>query len=373
MKKNILSLVFVIAMSASFAADVRDSFIVDAVYRNYIVHLPTSFNAANQYPLVLNLHGYTSNADQQMLYSGMNATADANNFIVVYPNGVANYWNAFGNGADDVKFLDSLIEKLSRTYNIDRTSVYGCGMSNGGFMSYSLACQLSHEIAAIASVTGTMSNWNLANCPISRKVPVMQIHGTTDPTVDYNTGVSAWGSVGVEASLLFWIDTNSCSLVSDTIDVPNTNVADNCTAQLIRYRSCAQGSEVYFYKILGGEHTWPGAPITIGVTNRDFNASTEIWNFFKRHKLQTATGIETIEDENKLNVFPNPFSNRLSINIENAETASVTIYNSLGAIVYNGNVKSESVINTQNWSSGIYFVTAKTTQGTNTKKLIKGE
>jgi polyhydroxybutyrate depolymerase len=372
MKKYILAVVFFIAASSSFAIDVRDSFIVDAVYRNYIVHLPASYNASNQYPLVLNLHGYTSTADQQMLYSQMNATSDANNFIVVYPNGIANYWNAFGSGADDVKFLDTLIERLSRTYSVDRTGIYSCGMSNGGFMSYTLACQLSHKIAAIASVTGVMSNWNQANCSISRKVPVMQIHGTADPTVNYNGGS---GSLSVEATVLFWCDTNGCSLVSDTISVPNTNVGDNCTAELIRYRSCAQGSEVYFYKITDGGHTWPSGAINIpnNNTNRDFNASTEIWNFFKRHKLQTTTSIKAIKEEKLLSVYPNPFSEKLNLNIENAGETTVKIFNSIGSIVFSGNVNQNLEINTSNWAAGVYFATIKSSKGSYTQKLVKNK
>ena len=356
----------------SFAADIIDSFVVDGVYRNYILHLPASYTSLNQYSLVLNLHGYTSNADQERLYTAMNNTADANNFIVVYPNGIGNYWNAFGSGADDVKFLDSLIEKLSRTYSIDRSSVYSCGMSNGGYMSYTLACRLSQKIAAIASVTGVMSNWNLANCTLAHKMPMMQIHGTADPTVDYNTGGT--GSMGVEATLLFWRDTNNCPLVSDTFDVPNTNVGDNCTAQLIRFQNCEQGSEVYFYKIFGGEHTWPGAFLTIAITNRDFEASTEIWNFFKRHKLNTTTGIRTIvEEEKTIAIYPNPFQNKLHLALESEDDFSITIVNSLGAVIYSGTKERVSTFDTKNWPAGIYFAIMKRAQGSFTQKLIKGE
>jgi polyhydroxybutyrate depolymerase len=111
-------------------------------------------------------------------------------------------------------------------------------------------------------------------------MPVMQIHGTADPTVNYQTGTA--NAMGVEQTLSFWIDTNNCVLNQDTINVPNTNTTDGCTAQLIRYRQCDASSEVYFYKIAGGGHTWPGAfAIAAGPTNGDFSASTEIWKFFQ--------------------------------------------------------------------------------------------
>lgn len=356
---------------AIFAQTIVDSFIVDGVYRNYILHLPTGYSSATQHPLVLNLHGYTSNAAQEQLYTQMDVTADANNFLVVYPNGIANYWNSFGSGANDVKFLDSLIERIKHSYAIDTTSIYSCGMSNGGFMSYSLACQLSHKIAAIASVTGTMSNYDLAHCSLNHRVPVLDIHGTADPTVNYANGVT--NAIGVEATLAFWLDTNNCALVSDTIPVPNTNLTDGCTADLIRYRTCEQGAEVYFYKIYGGGHTWPSGSVTVGVTNRDFNASTEIWNFFKRHKLNTTVGIETNTLNNSAQVYPNPFTDKIVVSTNASAIEDVCLYNALGNIVFEAkNQQQNFTIPTQLLPNGVYFlVTRQLNAPATVARLIK--
>jgi len=343
-------------LNTNKAADLRDSFLVDGVYRNYILHVPTNYTTTQNYPLVLNLHGYTSNADQQQLYTQMNTTADANDFLVVYPNGIANYWNAFGAGADDVKFLDSLIERIKRSHKIDTRCIYSCGMSNGGFMSYTLACQLSHKIAAIASVTGVLSNSSQQNCALSHKMPVMQIHGTADPTVNYQTGVA--NAMGVEQTLNFWIDTNNCVLNQDTINVPNTNTTDGCTAQLIRYRQCDALSEVYFYKIVGGGHTWPGAfPIAAGPTNGDFSASTEIWNFFKRHKLALSTGVEDIKQQTQVAIYPVPFDNTLKIDLTKHDTKDLKIKDISGRIIYESKSYSQILeITTTEWSKGVYTV-----------------
>jgi polyhydroxybutyrate depolymerase len=60
------------------------------VYRNFTVHPPVGYNAANAYPLVLNLHGYTSNAGQEEFYTQMDVSSDANHYFVVYPNGISN-------------------------------------------------------------------------------------------------------------------------------------------------------------------------------------------------------------------------------------------------------------------------------------------
>ncbi|MBL7799170.1 MAG: T9SS type A sorting domain-containing protein [Chitinophagales bacterium] len=367
--KKMLLLLFCFVTLVSFAqTNIVDSFLVDGVYRNYILHVPTGYSGATQHPLVLNLHGYTSNASQEQLYTQMDVTADANGFLVVYPNGISNYWNSFGAGANDVKFLDSLIERIKRSYTIDTKCIYSCGMSNGGFMSYTLACQLSHKIAAVASVTGVISNNTLANCALTHKVPVLQIHGTADPTVNYSTGVA--NAVGVEATLAFWLDTNNCLLVSDTTNIPNTNLADGCTAQLIRYQTCEQNAEVYFYKIAGGGHTWPGGSVTVGVTNRDFNASTEIWNFFKRHKLNTSVGIEN-NSPKTLNAFPNPFDNVITLQLTSPH--DVVLFNAQGKMVFEAKQQKQTVsINTTELPAGVYFlVTDDHNAPKSVKKLIK--
>jgi polyhydroxybutyrate depolymerase len=241
-------------------------------------------------------------------------------------------------------------------------------MSNGGFMSYTLACQLSHKIAAVASVTGVLSNNTLANCALAHKVPVLQIHGTADPTVNYSTGVA--NAVGVEATLAFWLDTNNCVLISDTTDIPNTNLTDGCTAQLISYQTCEQNAEVYFYKIAGGEHTWPGGAVTIGVTNRDFDASTEIWNFFKRHKLPTTVGIEEDKPET-LSVYPNPFDNVITLHLTSPQ--DVLLYNALGEVVFEAKQLNQAVsINTANVSPGLYFLVTDNHETLKSiKKMIK--
>lgn len=375
MLKCLYSFLLAITSTYSIAQNVNGTIFVDNIERTYIVHLPTSYTASQQYPLVFNLHGYSSNATQQMLYTKMNTTADENDFIVVYPEGIENYWNSFNYGENDVKFIDSLLEKLSREYSIDRASVYSCGMSNGGFMSYTLACHLSRKIAAIASVTGTLSNWDVQHCAIEHRMPVLQIHGTTDPVVNYETGSVDAGTgnftgIGIEACLQFWRDTNNCTLASDTTDLPDINTDDNSTVQLIRYRDCADNSEVYFYKIHNGGHTWPSGLIDIGNgnTNKDFVASTEIWNFFKRHKLNMQTGVRTtILPENLIKISPNPFIEKLNIRTDES-IESIRIFNMIGAQVYDGKAKE---INTDSWQSGVYWVVIKTADTWFKSKMVK--
>ncbi|RMF00022.1 MAG: hypothetical protein D6772_06880, partial [Bacteroidetes bacterium] len=132
----------------------------DGLEREYRLYVPAAYDGQSPWPLVFNFHGFTSNAAQQEIYSNMNTVADTAHFLVCYPEGIGNAWNvgwSFGSTADDVGFVDALIDSLSLAYELDAGRIYACGMSNGGFMSYRLACERSNRFAAIASVTGSMT------------------------------------------------------------------------------------------------------------------------------------------------------------------------------------------------------------------------
>lgn len=343
--------------------------------RNFIVYVPTSYNTGDHLPMVFNLHGYTSNAMQQQLYSGMNATAEANNFIVVYPNGLGNAWNSGfappynGTFPNDVGFISKIIDTMVTLYGVDLTRVYSCGMSNGGFQSYRLACDLENRIAAIASVTGSMTATMQTNCTLSRKVPVLEIHGTMDPTVNYYGGS---GITSTEDVIDFWVDKNSCTPTHDTTDVPNTNTTDNSTVQKIKYRTCSEGAQVWLYKVTNGAHTWPGAGIIIGTTNQDINASQEIWDFFNQYTINgPVTGVEEVKAKVELNVFPNPANNVL--NVEASEFMKhVTVYNLLGEKVMSRTMNSSNTqLNIAELHSGIYMLSIQAGGSTYTKRFTK--
>lgn len=303
--------------------------------RDFIVHLPTGYTAGNSLPVVFNLHGYGSNAAQQIFYSRMDVTADANQFICVFPNGLNSSWNSgftppYNASPNDVGFISKIIDTLYQLYNIDLSRVYSCGMSNGGYQSYRLACDLENRIAAIASVTGSLTSLTAINCALSRSVPVLEIHGTADPLVDYNGGA---GYYGTEETIDFWNDKNNCLLQPDTTEVPDTNPNDSSTVQKIKYTDCNQGSEVWLFKINGGGHTWPSAPIDYiyGPTNRDINASQEIWDFFSRFSLNGSVGTATLHADAKIHLYPNPFQHHLTL--RGGSTGTAAIYNTMGKMI----------------------------------------
>ena len=170
------------------------TFMFGGVSRSYIVHTPTGYNASTKYPLVLNLHGLTSNASQQQSYTGMNAVADTAKFIVVYPDGVNNTWNSgvSTSTVDDVGFISALIDTMQKKFGVNANKVFSCGFSMGGYMSHRLGCQLSNKIAAIATVSGL--NAVTSSCTSTCPVPVLHFHGTSDGTVNYSGAAARSGS-----------------------------------------------------------------------------------------------------------------------------------------------------------------------------------
>ena len=269
--------------------------------RDYILYVPASYSSATAVPLVFNFHGYTSNANDQMWYGDFRAISDTAGFIIVHPMGTidntgATHWNVGWGGStvDDIDFTEALMDDLIATYNIDNNRIYSTGMSNGGFMSYQLACELSDRIAAIASVTGSMSTNLINNCSPNHQMPVMEIHGTADAVVPY----SALPSI-----MDFWANFNNCNSAPIVTNVPDINIMDGCTAEHHIWENGDNGATVEHYKIIGGAHTWPGAIFPNGITNQDINASAKIWKFFSKYDINglisTSTSIEdkTIKDK----------------------------------------------------------------------------
>jgi len=278
----------------------------DGLERSYILYVPASYSENNPVPLVLNLHGYSSNAGQQMIYSNFHAIADNEGFILIHPEGTMNdlgfqFWNTGEiSSVDDVGFLSALIDTIAFEYNINTSRVYSMGMSNGGFMSYQLACQLSDKITAIASVTGSMTTNQITSCSPEHPVPVMQIHGTTDLTVPYD-GNNLGGIASVDNVVEYWTNFNMCDINPIINSIPDINLLDLCSAEHYVYSNGDNGSSVELYKIINGGHTWPGAaiPLVGNNTNQDFSASQKIWEFFSQYDINGLININfNIKEEN---------------------------------------------------------------------------
>jgi polyhydroxybutyrate depolymerase len=369
MKLLLTIILFSVSLFSFGQQTINGTLMHGGIERSYILYVPASYIDATAAPLVFNFHGYTSNSSQQIFYGDFRPIADTAGFLLVVPQGTLDgegntYWNAnWGGTVDDVGFTEALLDDLSNTYTINQDKVYSTGMSNGGFMSYYLACHLSNRIAAIASVTGAMTLGTPTTCTPQHAMPVLEIHGDADATVAY-TGTNF--SESVQDGLDYWVNYNNTSFTPVFAAIPNSNTSDNSTVEHYVYTSGENCVEVEHYKILNGGHTWPGAAFNTGngATNQDINASKLIWDFFLKYDLNGKIGcsITGIEHVNELHfetkIYPNPVKNSLNISWENGNVSSVRLVNLLGEeiqIIKVGGA-SQKVISTENLSKGIYFV-----------------
>jgi polyhydroxybutyrate depolymerase len=257
--------------------------------RRYLLYEPDSYEPSTPIPLVISIHGFAEWPAHQQQVSGWNDLADEHGFLVVYPMGTSFplRWRVSGEPGvvQDVTFISDLIDHLESEYNLDPARIYANGLSNGGGMSFALACNLSGRIAAIGSVAGAnLMPWN--ECNPSRPVPAIVFHGTADPIVPFEGGPSRSFDIPFP-KVDDWVHTlaerNGCNLDPQTL--PGTGVASG-----VHFTGCDQDAEVIYYTIDGGGHTWPGGdPLPewiAGYTTYDIHATRLMWDFFQQHPLE---------------------------------------------------------------------------------------
>lgn len=341
-----------------------------------MVDFPSSWAGQTGLPVVFNLHPYDWTAIQTRDYLKMHLLGDSVGFITIYPSASdLTHWNSgisdnpswVTPNSDDVGFISKIIDSLIVRYSIDTARIYSCGYSNGGFMSLKLAGLLGNRIAAIASVSGILSNGTAMSFKTTKPVPALFIHGTSDSEVPYNGGKTGWYSV--DQTIEFFRNKNLCLLPAETLYVPNVNLTDQSTVEKFTYRSSTNSSNIILFKVIGGRHVWPDAPPLGSVPiNRDINASREIWNFFKLYTMFNVTSVQDFDkkfpsDFSLSQNFPNPFNPTTTIRYSLPSSAKVklTIHDILGreiATLVNEEKSAgwkEVEWKANNVSSGIYF------------------
>ena len=269
---------------ASYQTNTRKcSFTHNGVLREYYVYTPSSYTPSSNAPLLFIFHGYGSSATNILFYSDFQDRAEQDGFILVYPqgsllNGVT-HWNVggwtIGSTVDDVGFTEDVIDIITSEYYINADRIYSTGMSNGGYMSYGLACN-SSKFAAIASVTGSMTPEIDNNCAPDHPMPIMQIHGLQDGTVSY-TGAS-W-SLSIPNVMEYWSSYNACD------EDPSSIITDLDNGSYIlfdSYQNCSNnvGVELILHSTMG--HTWPS------LNSHSLSATDQIWSFFAKYDINGA-------------------------------------------------------------------------------------
>ena len=260
---------------------------VEGETREYLIYVPNTYDTIQSFPLMLNFHGFTMSARNQMEVSDMRALSETDEFILVYPQGTrlwgSTHWNVgswtLGSNAKDVEFIAALINQIADNYNIDDERVYACGYSNGGFFSHELACQLSQKIAAIGTVAANISEETINNCNPSHPIPIITISGTRDDEVEYD-GSMPERTLSQEETLEYWRTFNKVDTVPIITNMPDLNSLDGSTAVRYQYVNGDNDSEVEHYKVVDGGHDWPG---TFG--NMDINSDSVIWNFVSQFDI----------------------------------------------------------------------------------------
>jgi polyhydroxybutyrate depolymerase len=277
------------------SGSVRYALTVSGHRRTVIVHVPAGYSGTRKLALVLNLPGSESTASAEEAFSGMDATADADHFIVAYPqalipDGSGYDWNIPGepmvNGKfppasapSDVTFLTTLVRDLAGRYCVDLSRVYATGVSGGGRMASQLACDASNVFAAIAPVAGLRYP---SPCPATRPVPVVAFHGTADLIDPFNGGGLGYWTYSVPTAARLWAGHDRCAVGPQITAGPGYS--------LTRYSGCGGGTEVELYAVTGEGHEWPGGPrmpsvITsvLGPQSDAVSANALMWAFFQAH------------------------------------------------------------------------------------------
>jgi len=347
--------------SSSAQQTINASITHDGIERDYIIYVPEIYDGSKAVPLVLNFHGFGSSASQQMFYGDFRDIANTEGFLLVHPEGTTfignQFWNVgfpgISSTIDDVGFTEALIDELATLYTIDLDRVYATGMSNGGFMSFLLACQLSEKIAAVASVTGSMTQDTFDDCNAQLPTPVLQIHGTEDDVVLYNENNL---SLPIPDVISYWVDHNNCETTPTTTTLPDVDVSDGSTIEHSVYEDGDNGITTEHMKVIGGGHTWPGSVINTAGTNQDIDASMEIWLFFSRFDINGPLSTDDFE-KNQVTIYPNPTQSKINLSLKYAKEVHYKLFSPLGKQLMTGTITSSNEeIDISHLPSNIYFL-----------------
>jgi polyhydroxybutyrate depolymerase len=279
------------------------SLMQDGRKRTLRIYLPSGHSEPLPVVLVLHGGGGTGGGMEWLTRRGFNRIADRDGVIVAYPDGIDHGWNdgrranrsAADAAVDDVGFLRALPGELATLHPVDRARLYVTGISNGGMMSYRLACDAAGVFAAAAPVAANMAVELEGACHPSRAVPLLIMNGVDDPIMPWKGGAVRvlWRTRGTvlssEESAARWLSLDHCGALEPQ-PVLEANPADG-TSAAPRLARCADGAEVRLYEIRGGGHTWPkGEPYLtsriVGRVSQALDANETIWAFFRAHALR---------------------------------------------------------------------------------------
>ena len=259
--------------------------------RSYLVHVPKSYTGTAAVPLLLDIHGFSSNAADERKYSGQLQQSDQRGFIAIWPQGVALSWNAYGccfvgdaARIDDVGFLRSVIAAVKRRANIDDSRVFVTGISNGGGMAQRMACEAADVVRAVASVSFPL---NTDGCHPAKPIGVTEIAGTADKTIAYDGSASSipplpndtlgipLGVQGARQSLAAWKALDGCSDALTRTQLPAGSRHEV-------YRDCKGGVKAGLVTIADGPHVLYSGYVGLGYDG-SYTAPIDVADYIWSH------------------------------------------------------------------------------------------
>lgn len=285
--------------------------------RTYRLFIPSSATTGDPLPMTFNIHGLRSNIAGQVAVSGFETMAETEGFMVATPQGLNDRWG-FQNqpGNPDIAFFKAMIESIGKATCLDLARVYSAGISNGGMMSATLACQMGDQIAAVGLVAGIRQP---TNCNTDRPIPMIVLWGKNDNVLPFYGGLgplltrlggggtdgtvpppptappaNTQGFPPVEQVVGEWAAHDGCN--PDPTVLPVGSAGSDVEERV--YTECTPESSIRFFVVSDGGHTWPGSPVLEGVndpsnprhemmatTTYEVDASAAIWAFFRGYAL----------------------------------------------------------------------------------------
>lgn len=259
---------------------------VDGLARSYLLYRPPNLRAGA--PLVFVIHGFTDSARNMMYSSRMNALADTKGFAVCYPQGLKDgqgrtYWEVGYSFTasiprDDVTFLTTLARHLQDSYGLSRENTFATGMSNGAEMCVMLGLFAPDTFKAIAPIAGCVMEKTYQSVMAVPPIPAFLVNGDADGTTNWNGDMEdreGWGAYRPVDDLVALFTRDDPGLVKTTRNLPDKDPKDGSHIVADTYINNGTGRQVWFYRVVGGGHDWPGKS-----GNKDIDVSEEIWRFF---------------------------------------------------------------------------------------------
>ncbi len=290
--------------------------IIDGLERKYSIYIPKDISQI-RVPIVFELHGggvyikdMTGESGYKSPYKIWMELAETEKFIVVYPEGLNGAYNkptwndcrgdcSVSSEANDVHFIDSLINILASKYLTDTNRIYVSGTSNGGFMAQRLGIELNSRIAAVASIVAAKPA--VSDCGTPKKpISILFMNGTNDNHMPYNGGYVSnppnpkHGSVlSTDSTIKYWRYINKTDTIPVHYTFPDLDTKDGGVVEKFTYKNGVNETEVVLYKVNGGGHSAPSIKEQysslfekyFNKQNHDIEMTTEVWNFFRDKAL----------------------------------------------------------------------------------------